>query len=133
MAMVQKKEKVAANPSLAQQLGSPHRSERRERRSPLAVLLRVCGFSAGGRIFSELASTRNISRSGCCVRLRTRPLGHAALAVQVIPSEGPWLEGSTQMLYQIAWLEQREHGWDVGLFAMTDTDLLRVAFASHTP
>jgi hypothetical protein len=131
--MVQKREKPAADPSQAPHPGNPHRSERRERRSPLAVVLRVCGFSAKGRIFSELSDTRNISPSGCCIRLRTRPLGHAALAVQVIPSEGPWIEGGAQLLYEIAWMEKREHGWDVGLFSLTGGDLLRVAFASATP
>jgi hypothetical protein len=131
--MVQKKLKLSADPSPDRQLGNPQRSERRERRSPLSVLLRICGFSASGRIFSELASTRNISPSGCCIRLRTQPLSHAALAVQVIPREGPLPEGGTQMLYEVAWLQQQGQSWDVGLFALGHTDLLRVAFAAHTP
>jgi hypothetical protein len=99
----------------------------------LSILLRICGFSAGGRIFSELTSTRNISPSGCCVRLRTQPLGQTALAVQVIPREGPLPEGGTQMLYQIAWLQRQGQSWEVGLHALGNSDLLRVAFASHTP
>jgi len=113
--------------------GHPHRSERRERRSPLSVLLKICGFSTSGRIFSELASTRNISRSGCCIRLRTQPLGNAALAVQVVPREGPLPDGGPQLLYQVAWLRQQGQGWDVGLFALGKTDLLQVAFAPHSP
>lgn len=131
--MVQKKLKVSATPTPGRLLGNPKRSERRERRSPLSVLLRICGFSANGRIFSEVASTRNISPSGCCIRLRTQPLGHTALAVQVIPRECPLPEGGAQMLYEVAWLQQQGQSWDVGLFALGDTDLLRVAFASHTP
>jgi hypothetical protein len=114
-------------------MGSPHRSERRERRSPLSVLLKICGFSADGRIFSELSSTRNISRSGCCVRLRTLPLESAALAVQVIPREGPLPEGGRQLLYEIAWIEQQDQSWDVGLVALGDTDLLQAAFNPPTP
>jgi hypothetical protein len=93
----------------------------------------VCGFSASGRIFSELASTRNISPSGCRIRLRTQPLGHAALAVQVVPRETPLPQPGVQMLYQVAWLQPQGECWDVGLLALGDTDLLRVAFASHRP
>jgi hypothetical protein len=113
--------------------GQPLRSERRERRSPLSVLLKICGFSSSGRIFSEVTSTRNISRSGCCIRLRTRPLGDTALALQVIPREGPVPDGGPQMLYQVAWLRRQGQGWDVGLLALGNTDLLQVAFATHSP
>ena len=97
------------------------------------MLLQICGFSANGRIFSELTSTRNISRSGCCVRLRNQPLWHAALAVRVVPREGPLPQGVPQMLYEVAWLEPQGQLWDVGLLALTDSDLLQVAFASNTP
>lgn len=131
--MGEAKPKRSADSCPGLRLGEPQRSERRQRRSPLSVLLRICGFSAGGRIFSEVASTRNISPSGCCIRLRTQPLGHTTLAVQVVPREGPLPDGGAQMLYQIAWLRQQGASWDVGLFALADTDLLRVAFASHTP
>jgi len=130
--MVQRKPKPSADPTLGRIMGSPQRSERRERRSPLSVLLKVCGFSASGRIFSEVSSTRNISRSGCCLRLRTQPLERTALAIQVIPSEGPLPDGGRQLLYQVAWLEQQDQSWDVGLFALDDTDLLQVAFAPPT-
>jgi hypothetical protein len=131
--MIQEKRKLPADPSPSHPLGNPHRSGRRERRSPLSVLLRICGFSANGRIFSEVVGTRNISPSGCCLRLRTRPLGHAVLALQVIPREGLSPNGGAQMLYQVAWLQPHGHFWDVGLAALGRTDLLRVAFASPTP
>lgn len=131
--MARQKPRQLGAPLPGQSPGEPHLSERRERRSPLSVLLKICGFSANGRIFSELASTRNISRSGFCVRLRTQPLGNTALAVQVIPREGPLPEGGPQMLYQVAWLRRQGQGWDVGLFALSNTDLLQVAFAPHSP
>jgi hypothetical protein len=113
--------------------GHPNRSERRERRSPLSVLLKICGFSAAGRIFSEVASTRNISPSGCCVRLRTQPLQDTALALQVIPREGPLPVGGPQMLYQVAWVRPEGQAWELGLLALGKTDLLQVAFAPHWP
>jgi hypothetical protein len=113
--------------------GEPRRSERRERRSPLCVMLRVCGFSNSARMFSELTSTYNISPSGCCVRLRTQPLERTALALQVVPREGPLPEGGAQLLYQVVWLQPQDQAWEVGLSALGQTDLLRMAFASHTP
>ena len=128
--MVHKKPKAQ---SIGRMPGIPQRSERRERRSPLTVMLRICGFSASGRIFSEVASTRNISRSGCCVRLRTQPLQNSPLAIQVVPREGPSPEPATQMLYEVAWLQQQGQSWEVGLSALSKTDLLRVAFDSRTP
>ena len=131
--MAQEKPKLSATPTQGRLMGNPQRSERRERRSPLSVLLRICGFSANGRIFSEVASTRNISPSGCCIRLHTQPLGDTTLAVQVVPREGPLPAGGAQILYQVAWLQQQGQAWDVGLIALGHTDLLRVAFAAHTP
>ena len=131
--MVRQRLSPQDDPTSLRSPNEPQRSERRERRSPLSILLRICGFSASGRIFSELASTRDISPSGCCVRLRTQPLEHAVLALQVIPSEGPLPGGGTQMLYQVAWLQQHGQAWDVGLLALGPTDLLRVAFAPPTP
>ena len=130
--MVRQKTRPLEDPRRFRSPAEPRRSERRERRSPLCILLKICGFSAAGRIFSELAGTRNISRSGCCVRLRTQPLADTALAVQVIPREDPLPESGAQMLYQMAWLRKRGDSWDVGLFALGDTDLLRVAFAELT-
>jgi hypothetical protein len=127
--MTRQKPKQLNDALPVQPLGEPFRSERRERRSPLSILLKICGFSADGRIFSELAGTRNISRSGCCVRLRTQPLRNTALALQVIPREGPVPEGGPQMLFQVAWLQRQGQGWDVGLFALGNADLLQVAFA----
>jgi hypothetical protein len=131
--MVQRKLKPSADPTPDRMMGAPHRSERRERRSPLSVLLKICGFSTSGRIFSEVVSTRNISRSGCCVRLRTQPLERAALAVQIIPHEGHLPAGGRPLLYQVAWLEQQGHSWDVGLFSLGNADLLQVAFEPFTP
>ena len=131
--MVRQRSKQLSDSLPVHSPGQPHRSECRERRSPLSVLLKICGFSASGRIFSELASTRNISRSGCCLRLRTQPLGNTALALQVIPREGPLPQGGPQLLYQVAWLRQHGQAWEVGLLALGNTDLLLVAFATHSP
>jgi hypothetical protein len=131
--MVQRNLKPSDDLARSRMMGSPQRSERRERRSPLSVLIKICGFSANGRIFSELAGTRNISRSGCCIRLRTQPLERAALAIQVVPREGPLPEGGRQLLYEVAWLEQQDESWDVGLVALGDTDLLQLAFEPPSP
>jgi len=131
--MAQNRSTLPAHPCPDRRMGRPHKSERRERRSPLTVLLRVCGFSAGGRIFSEIARTLDISRSGCCVRLKTPPLGEHALAIEVIPHREASPAGGVQMLYQVVWQARHGQGWEVGLMALGTTDLLQVAFASCPP
>ncbi len=113
--------------------GEPWRSERRERRSPLSILLRVYGFSAGGRIFSELTRTLNVSRSGCCLRLHTEPLREGTLALQIVPREDPLHLGARQLLYQTIWLRKQGDGWEVGLSALGQEDLLQAAFSAQTP
>jgi hypothetical protein len=130
--MVRHKPKLD-DPGRGRALGQPRRSERRERRSPISVLLKVCGFDSSGRIFSELAGTRNISRSGCCIHLRREPLKNTSLALQVIPHEKPVPQSGPQLLYHVAWVRPTEDGWDVGLFALGRMDLLQVAFAPYTP
>lgn len=131
--MVQYRMKLTARPCPDWEMGRPHKSERRERRSPLVLLLRVCGFSSGGRIFSEVARTCDISRTGCCVRLKTQPLSDNALAVEVIPHAGAASPGGAQILYQVVWQARHGQGWEVGLMALGTSDLLQVAFASLTP
>jgi hypothetical protein len=129
VAMVQTKTKLRATPTPFPVPGQPRRSERRERRSPIPIVVKVCGFSASGRIFSEVATTKNVSRSGCCIRLRAEPQSDGVLALQVVPREEPVPQGP-QMLYQVAWIIRRQQGCDVGLSVLGDADLLQVAFAS---
>ena len=131
--MAQDRSTLAAHPCPEWQMGCPRKSERRERRSPLTVVLRVCGFSAGGRIFSEITRTLDISRSGCCVRLKTQPLAEHALALEVIPHKEVSLAGGVQLLYQVVWQARHGQGWEVGLQALGTTDLLHIAFASCQP
>jgi hypothetical protein len=111
----------------------PQRSERRERRSPLRILLRVCGFASSGRVFSEVACTTNVSPSGCCLNLRTRPLDDTSVAVQIVPHGSVLAETSVQLLYQIVWMRETNQAWEVGLSALSRADLLQVAFASRRP
>lgn len=131
--MVHNRQSLSDSTVPVRQLGDPQRSERRDRRSPLCVLVRVCGFSAAGRIFSELTSTYNISPLGCCIRLATRPLERSSLALQVVPHEGPLSHRGAQLLYQVVWLKPQDQAWDIGLCALGRSDLLQVAFAFRTP
>ena len=100
-------------PAPEQEMDNPRKSERRERRSPLRIPLRVCGFCSDGRVFSEVACTTNVSRSGCCVNLRTRPLDQTSIAVQVVPHGGVLSEAGIQLLYQIVWIRHAEQSWEV--------------------
>ena len=71
----------------------PFRSTRREPRSPAELTFAVCGLTSSGRFFVELCSTVNVSRTGCCLRLRTRPQTDSALALRAVPG-GTSLSGT---------------------------------------
>jgi hypothetical protein len=133
VAMVQNKLKLSEDHIRNRLSCQPRRSDRRERRSPLCVLLRILGFSTCGRIFSEFTRTTNISPSGCCVRLRTRPLADTTLALHVVSREDTASYYGAPLLYHVAWLRQQDQEWEIGLSALRDADLLQVAFASRTP
>jgi hypothetical protein len=110
----------------------PFRSTRHEPRSSAELTFAVCGLSFNGRFFVELCSTVNISRSGCCLRLHTRPQTDSALVLRAVPGGTPLPEGISQLLFQLAWLRPDEGGWLIGAFALDKADLSRLAFPPHT-
>jgi PilZ domain-containing protein len=111
----------------------PFRITRREQRSSAQLTFAACGLAASGRFFVELCSTINISRSGCCLRLRTRPQTDSALALRAVPGGTSLPEGTSQLLFQLAWVRPDEGGWLIGAFALSNVDLSRLAFPSYTP
>jgi hypothetical protein len=125
--------------SLAPQAADPRpgatrfRSTRREPRSSAELTFAVCGLTMSGRFFVELCSTVNISRSGCCLRLRTRPQAGSALALRAVPGGTSLPEGTSQLLFQLAWLRPEADGWLIGASALGEADLCRLAFPSYAP
>lgn len=113
--------------------GEPLRATRREPRSPAALTFAVCGLSPEGRFFVELCSTVNISRSGCCLKLRTRPQTDSALVLRAVPGGTSLPEGTSQLLFQLAWLRPCDEGWLIGAYALSQIDLCGLVFPSHTP
>jgi hypothetical protein len=111
----------------------PFRSSRSEPRSAAELTFAVCGLTSSGRFFVELCSTINISRSGCCLRLRTRPQTDSAIALRAVPGGTSLPEGTSQLLFQLAWLRPDKDGWLIGVFALGETDLRGLAFPSSTP
>jgi hypothetical protein len=107
---------------------------RREERPAIALSLLVFGFNATGRLFHERASTRNISRNGCCIHLCTQPQGDSPLALRVVLNAGTALEHAPPPLtYQFVWTLPSGDGWDVGAAALDDADLMRLAFPQRRP
>lgn len=108
-------------------------STRREQRSTAALTFAVCGLASTGRFFIEISRTVNISRSGCSLLLRTRPQTDSALVLRAVPG-GPALpEGTSQLLFQLAWVRLADDGWLIGAFALSKVDLCRLAFPPYTP
>lgn len=97
---------------------------RREPRSEVVLTFAVCGLASDGRFFVELSSTVNVSRSGCCVWVRRRPLADSALALREVPGGAPLPKGLSQALFQVAWLRPEAGGWLVGASALGQADLL---------
>ena len=111
----------------------PFRSTRRESRTPAELTFAVCGLASSGRFFVELCSTVNVSRSGCCLTLRTRPQTDSALVLRAVPGGTSLPEGTAQLLFQLAWVRPAEDGWLIGAFALGKVDLWRLAFPTYTP
>ena len=109
----------------AADLGSgPVRTARREQRFETVLTFAVCGLTSSGRFFVELSSTVNVSHSGCCLWLRTRPQSDSALALREAPGGASLPKGASQVLFQVAWLRPHAGGWLVGAFALGQADLL---------
>lgn len=111
----------------------PFQSVRREPRSTTELTFAVCGLSSSGRFFVELCSTVNISRSGCCLRLRTRPQSDSALVLRAVPGGTSLPAGTSQLLFQLAWMRPADGQWLIGAFALGEADLFRLAFPFGTP
>lgn len=124
----------AANQAADQATGAePFRSTRREPRSPAELTFAVCGLTSRGRFFVELSATVNVSRSGCCLMLRTRPQTDSAFVLRAVPGGTSLPSGTSQLLFQLAWVRPTDGGWLIGAFALGETDLRRLAFPSCTP
>lgn len=118
----------------SQPIGStPFGSSRREPRSATELTFAVCGLDFTSRFFVELCSTVNISRSGCCLWLRTRPQMNSALVLRAVPGGTSLPQGTSQLLFQLAWVRPADGGWLVGAFALGNADLSRLAFPACTP
>jgi hypothetical protein len=102
-------------------------TERREQRSDVQLTVTVYGFAVSGKLFVEHCSTRNISHSGCCLRLQTRPQADSALALRPL-RWGISAKAASQLLFQVAWLRQDGDGWLVGASCLVPADLYCLAF-----
>lgn len=108
-------------------------SGRSEDRFAMPIPVMVFGFNAAGRIFQEMASTRNVSRHGCCIRLRTQPQRDTPLALRMVPREGPPPPGTPPLTYRYVWSQRLQGGWEVGAAAYEEADLIRLAFPASRP
>lgn len=124
---------LAASELHAQAAGPAASSSRQEPRFSTPLTFVACGLSSSGRFFAELCSTVNISRTGCCLRLRTQPQSNSALVLRQVPGGTALPEGISQLLFQLAWVRPVEGGWQIGAFALSNVDLFRLASPSSTP
>jgi hypothetical protein len=114
----------AISPGAAPQ---PQRIDRREQRSDVHLAVTVYAFAATGKLFVEHCSTRNVSHSGCCLHLQTRPQADSALALRLL-RWGISAKGASQLLFQVVWVREDEDGWLVGASSLGPADLYCLAF-----
>ena len=108
--------------------GSEQQSkERAEKRSEVRLAVTVYGFATTGKLFVEHCATRNVSHSGCCIHLQTRPQADAALALRLL-RWGLSAKAASQLLYQIVWVQKDGDGWLVGASSLGPADLYSLAF-----
>jgi hypothetical protein len=105
----------------------PQQTERREQRSEAQLAVTAYGFATTGKLFVEICSTRNVSHSGCCIRLQTRPQADSALALRLL-RWGISSKRASQLLFQVAWVRQDGDGWLIGLSSLGVADLYCLAF-----
>lgn len=105
-------------------------TDRREQRLDVQLAVTIYGFAATGKIFVEHCSTRNVSHSGCCLRLQTRPQADSALALRPLRF-GISSRSVSQLLFQVAWLRPDGDGWLVGASALGAADLYCLAFPGN--
>jgi PilZ domain len=101
--------------------------ERTEKRSEVRLAVTVYGFATTGKLFVEHCATRNVSHSGCCIHLQTRPQADAALALRLL-RWGLSGKAASQLLYQIVWVQKDGDGWLVGASSLGPADLYSLAF-----
>jgi len=107
---------------------SKKRSETRsETRSEVRLAVTVYGFATTGKLFVEHCATRNVSHSGCCIHLQTRPQADAALALRLL-RWGLSAKAASQLLYQIVWVQKDGDGWLIGASSLGPADLYSLAF-----
>lgn len=106
-------------------------TDRREQRSDVQLAVTIYGFAATGKLFVEHCSTRNVSHSGCCLRLQTRPQADTALALRLL-RWGLSSRSAPQLLFQVAWLRPEGDGWLVGASSLGAADLYSLAFPGTT-
>ena len=111
----------------------PKRSERREQRATFPIPMVVSGFNAAGRVFQEMAVTRNVSQHGCCFHLDQMPDRDSWLAVRVPPRERSLNGNSPHVLYEIAWVREASSSWDVGAWVPGNVGVWKLAFPVQLP
>jgi hypothetical protein len=110
-----------------EQASEQQSKERAEKRSEVRLAVTVYGFATTGKLFVEHCATRNVSHSGCCIHLQTRPQADAALALRLL-RWGISAKGASQLLYQIVWVQKDGDGWLVGASSLGPADLYSLAF-----
>jgi PilZ domain len=97
--------------------GADQRNRKRIRRQ---LQIEISGEDAAGTSFSEQAVTADVSEGGCRFEL-LRPLRPNALILIRLTDDRSGLSSADRdQVFKVAWIEQSEHGWAIGVVTLED-------------
>lgn len=91
-------------------------------RQKISMRIEVCAFDRGGRFFTELTETSDVSTSGCKCHLRTEISGDAILAIRILNDSGGRAEFRNPVLFRAVRMERASGGWMVGASKLQQND-----------
>jgi hypothetical protein len=94
----------------------------------------VSGFDRSGRLFSEQASTIDISEAGCRFRVKIHLERGDVVAIRRSSRDKVRADAGKPLLFQIVWSTRDGDGWAAGALKLQSENIWHMAFPpSHRP
>lgn len=102
-------------------------NRRSEKRVPLVFPIRIEGLSQKEGFFSELTFTVDVSENGCRFGTCQRLHRGCVVAISLSPRDGRGARPE-KALYEVAWANRRDGGWEVGARRLEKKNIWGLAF-----
>lgn len=95
----------------------------RESRHHIRLPIEVCAFDRGGRFFTEVTETWDVSESGCRCHLRTEVANNTVLAIRIVTHASSGMKSQGPILFHVARMESASGGWTIGASKLQKNDV----------